>query len=221
MLIGELAPIGERARSSRSALAPLPFLRALGCVDRHYRALQTGRCRGFRPAGADALGHHPHGKRLAPDQHNPDPDEAQIGDLARLERAVDRLTAGRRLRVTAPGLRRLPLHLTEFGYQTSPPDLAAGVTLAEQAAYLQQAAYVAWKDPRVRSLSLYQWHDEPVHHRGPGVRAYSGWQSGLRVPHGRAEAGAAASSRRRSSPTSRPAAPAGGCGGRSGPAART
>ena len=54
------------------------------------------------------------------------------------------------------------MHLTEFGYQTSPPDHAIGVTLAQQTRYLQQASYLAWRRPRVRGLSFYQWDDEPV-----------------------------------------------------------
>jgi hypothetical protein len=36
----------------------------------------------------------------------------------------------------------------------------------------------------VRSLSFYQWDDEPVISRGPGTRAYTGWQSGLRFVNG-------------------------------------
>jgi hypothetical protein len=89
---------------------------------------------------------------------------------------LDRLTAARRF--VAPG-GRFDLHLTEFGYQTSPPDHAIGITVDQQATYLQQAAYVAWRTPRVRSLVHYQWVDEPVRFRSPGLGAYAGWQSGL------------------------------------------
>ena len=77
------------------------------------------------------------------------------------------------------------VHLTEFGYQTSPPDHAIGITLTQQARYLQQAAFIAWRAQRVSSLSYYQWDDEPVIYRGRATRAYSGWQSGLRFVTGK------------------------------------
>ena len=51
---------------------------------------------------------------------------------------------------------------------------------SRQSRYLQQAAYLAWRLPRVRNLTQYQWRDEPVIVRGRGVKSYSGWQSGLR-----------------------------------------
>ena len=176
ILIGELAPIGSPNRSSPSPIAPLPFLRALGCVDAAYKPLRTGYCRGFRPAAGDALGYHPHGVQNAPDRANRDRDEAQIADLPRLLAVLDRLT--RAGRIAAPR-RRLDLYLTEFAYQTSPPDHAVGVTLAQQTRYLQQSAYIAWRNPRVRNLTQYQWLDEPVLERGVGKKAYARWQSGL------------------------------------------
>jgi hypothetical protein len=182
VLLGELAPVGDPPRSNNTSLAPLPFLRAMGCVDRAYARIRGGRCAGFKPAAADAFGYHPHPVRNAPDHVNRDRDEAQIADLGRLLATLDRLTS--RHRILAPG-NRFPVHLTEFGYQTSPPDHAIGVTLAQQTRYLQQASYVAWRSPRVRSLSFYQWDDEPVLSRGSGTRAYTGWQSGLRFVDGR------------------------------------
>ena len=91
---------------------------------------------------------------------------------------LDRLRAKKRLRVSGN------IHLTEFGYQTYPPDPAVGIALACRRAYLQQAAYVAWKSKRVRGLSFYQWDDEPVVNRGSGTKRYSGWQTGLRFNDG-------------------------------------
>jgi hypothetical protein len=183
VLIGELAPIGASTGSrATSRIAPLPFLRAMACVDEKYKRIRTGRCRSFKPARADAIGYHPHGVKNAPDVANRNKDEAQVADLPRLFGVLDRLSRLKRL-VPARS-RRFDVHLTEFGYQTSPPDHATGITLAQQALYLQQAAYVAWRHPRIRSLVHYQWLDEPVHYRGTGSLAYAGWQSGLLLVDG-------------------------------------
>ena len=177
VLIGELAPIGFGPRGERKIMAPLRFFRALGCVDERFRPLRSGPCRDFEPVTADGVGHHPHPVDLAPDQPSGEPGWAKMGDLRRFGRTLDRLTARRRIRVTGGG--RLPLHLTEFGYQTSPPDHAVGIPMDRAARWIQQTTYLAWRDPRVRSLVHYQWEDEPVRWRGNGSLAYAGWQSGL------------------------------------------
>ena len=54
-----------------------------------------------------------------------------------------------------------------------------GVSLTKQSRYLQQGAYLAYRDPRVRLLTQYEWRDEPVR-RSTGGDPYAGWQSGLR-----------------------------------------
>ncbi len=178
VLIGELAPIGEGRR------APLAFLRAFGCVDRAFRPVTRGRCRSFRPAAADGFGHHPHGQHASPTNVSSNPDWAKVAELGRLERVLDRLTSAHR--IVAPG-DRFDLWLTEFAYQTNPPDRDDGVSLGRQARWLQLAAYRAWRDPRIRSLTLYQWEDEPTYRRNPGGSPFAGWQSGLRFADGRAK----------------------------------
>ena len=40
---------------------------------------------------------------------------------------------------------------------------------------MQEAAYIAWRDPRVQMIAQYLWHDE----RMAGGKRYTGWQSGL------------------------------------------
>jgi hypothetical protein len=54
-----------------------------------------------------------------------------------------------------------------------------------QARWLQQAAYLAWRDPRVECLMQYVWMDEPLLPRGLGPKAFAGWQSGLMYADGR------------------------------------
>ena len=63
-----------------------------------------------------------------------------------------------------------PLWLTEYGYQTNPPDRLLGVSQALQAQYLGAAALRVWKQPGVTILIQYLVRDEPN---------VAGWQSGL------------------------------------------
>jgi len=66
--------------------------------------------------------------------------------------------------------------LTEYGYQTNPPDRTFGVSYTKQAEYLKQAFAVARKNPRVDMMLWFQLKDEP---------ALSGWQSGLLTVRGK------------------------------------
>jgi hypothetical protein len=178
VMIGALAPRGESGRSRNSELRPLAFLRAMGCVDARHRRVRTGPCRGFRPAQAYGLAYHPHSTRSGPTAPARHADDAQMGDLGKLVRAVDAITRANGLRSRAPG-GRFPLYLTEWGYETRPPDTVRGVSAARQSLWLQQGAYLAWRNPRVRNLTQYAWRDEPYR-----VNA-AGWQSGLRYVNGR------------------------------------
>ena len=56
----------------------------------------------------------------APDEHDPNPDQAAMADLPRVEQALDKVAA--RGGIVPVGAARMPLYLTEFGYQTRPPD---------------------------------------------------------------------------------------------------
>jgi hypothetical protein len=60
--------------------------------------------------------------------------------------------------------------LTEYAYQTNPPDDVLGVSPALQAAYLAQAALRAYELPRVDMLIQFLYRDEPD---------AGAWQSGL------------------------------------------
>ncbi len=70
----------------------------------------------------------------------------------------------------------MPIHYTEFGFQTDPPDRLFGVPPRRQAEYLNQADWMAFRDPRIRSVAQYKLVDEP---------ALSSFQSGLRYVDGR------------------------------------
>jgi hypothetical protein len=68
-----------------------------------------------------------------------------------------------------------PLWLTEYGYQTNPPDPLLGVTQAQQAAFVGEAAMKVWRQSGVTMLIQFLIRDEP---------AVGGWQSGLVTVHG-------------------------------------
>lgn len=183
VLMGALAPRGHKPTRRNAQMRPLEFIRALGCVNARYRRIRTGSCRGFQPPTADGFAYHPHGVLRAPDEPAPERDNAAIADLGRLGSTLDRVTRAGGLRPSTG--RRFNLHLTEYGYQTRPPDPYAGVSPAAQARWIQQGAYLAWRDPRVKSIVQYEWRDEPIASRGLGPRAFAGWQSGLLFADGR------------------------------------
>jgi hypothetical protein len=63
-----------------------------------------------------------------------------------------------------------PLWLTEYGYQTNPPDRVLGVSPGRQAATIGQAALRVWEQPGATVLIHFLVQDEP---------SLGGWQSGL------------------------------------------
>ena len=62
------------------------------------------------------------------------------------------------------------LWITEYGYQTRPPDRSFGVTWVKQAQYLTQAYKLARKNPHITMMLWFLLRDEG---------RLSGWQSGL------------------------------------------
>jgi Cellulase (glycosyl hydrolase family 5) len=180
-LIGNLASSGSQGRGRRFPIRPLQFLRAMACVDGRLRVVRRGRCRRFRPVPADGIGHHPYQFFRPPSRGAPHPDDAGIADARRLLRLADALVRRGRVRAS----RRLDLHYAEFGYQTDPPDPFAGIALSRHARWLQEAAYLAWRTPRVRSLNQFRLTDGAV--SGSGFSAFREFQTGLLFRDGRAK----------------------------------
>jgi hypothetical protein len=81
-----------------------------------------------------------------------------MATLERLEAEVARAFGSKRI------------WLTEYGYQTNPPDRWLGVSRELQARYLAEAALRAYRSPRVDMLIQFLVRDEPIEAR---------WQSGL------------------------------------------
>ncbi|MHB8658444.1 MAG: hypothetical protein ACYC91_10905 [Solirubrobacteraceae bacterium] len=197
ILIGELAPEGYSARGAYVAMTPMPFLRALYCVDARWRPV-SGRAASWlgcprhesratfvkaNPGLFDATGfaHHPYYFFHPPSYSAPDPDFVPIANLGRLERGLDRVYRAYHVH------RRIPIYLTEYGYQTDPPDPYEPVSPAQQAAYLNQADYMAWRDPRVRSVAQFLLFDAAPdpRYRPTSFKYWDTFQTGLLFASGK------------------------------------
>ena len=189
ILVGQMASTGHTDPGYTLGMQPLRFLRALFCVDSNYRELR-GKAAALRncpttAAGARQFpklhpglfqatgwGHHPYHLTEAPNVPSPggvDADWVTFADLPKLERALDRVQ-----RDYGSG-RRLPLYLTEYGFDTKPPQPVNAVSPPTQAAYLNQAEYMAWRDPRVMTLSQYLLRDDRLEYGA----IFSAFASGL------------------------------------------
>jgi hypothetical protein len=148
---GGTAPRGNNDPSStRPSISPLAFLR------------------GVKKAGLktfDAWAHHPYYAGPS-EQPTTKPVTAKgapatavtLGNIGDLIHLVTQLYGNKRI------------WITEYGYQTNPPDPLFGVSYAKQALYLKQAFGIARKNPRIDMMLWFLLKDEPN---------LSGWQSGL------------------------------------------
>jgi hypothetical protein len=198
-VLAETAPRGSSRTRAVSPMRPLLFIRELYCLDRRLRPYRGSRA-AVRDCPTDAAGrrrfvadhpglfqatgwaHHPYALEVAPRVRDRHPEQVTISTLSRLTRTLDRVF--RRYRVR----RRLPIWLTEYGYQTNPPDPVVGVSWNRQAAYLNQAEAIAYRNRRVRSLTQFLLVDDgPNRRHAPSDVRYWGstFQSGLVTTGGR------------------------------------
>src|SRR6478752_3668497 len=70
-------------------------------------------------------------------------------------------TISRLVTLVSRNFPRARIWLSEYGYQTDPPDHLLGVSPALQARYESEGAYVAWRTPRVDLLIHFLYRDEP------------------------------------------------------------
>jgi hypothetical protein len=189
ILVGELASTGHANPGYSLGMQPLRFLRALFCVDKNYHAL-SGRAassrgcpttasasRKFRsqnPVLFQATGwsHHPYRVTSTAPPNTPsprqDPDWVTMADLSKLESALDKVQ-----RVYGSH-KRYNLYLTEYGYNTDPPQSGNAVSPDTQATYLNQAEYMAWHDKRIQTLTQYTLRDSATN-----LNIFSSYAAGL------------------------------------------
>jgi hypothetical protein len=140
------APRGNNnPRGAKPSVSPIAFMRA------------------FRQAGRvpfDAYAHHAYygAPSERPSTRPRGLTAVTLGNIDVVVREVTRLFGPKRI------------WITEYGYQTNPPDRIFGVSWARQAQYLEQAHAIARRHPRIDMLLWFLLRDEP---------RLSGWQSGL------------------------------------------
>jgi hypothetical protein len=115
----------------------------------------TAWVRGMWAAGArfDAYAHHPY-----PSSPAETPSSGGCRDCPSITMA----TLPKLLILVRRSFGPKPVWLTEYGYQTNPPDTFLGVAPRKQATMLSLAAMRAWRLPRVTMLIQYLYRDEPV-----------------------------------------------------------
>ncbi len=185
--LGETAPLGDdpsgcsaqrslrvprRCASRILKTSPETFLRGVFCLNRSGRRLSGAegsdqRCGGYKRLNVTGYAHHPYtrgGSR--PPLSRVNAGEITIGSASRLSRLLDQAARARRI----PS--RLPIHYTEHGWQTK-PDLIFGVTDDQQAEYINQSDWIAFKNARVHTVAQYKIVDDE--------NIGSGFQMGLRL----------------------------------------
>jgi hypothetical protein len=143
---GATDPFGNnQPRAKRQSISPLAFLRSVKKFGlRHF----------------DAWAHHPYAGRPTekPTTKPRAKTSVTLGNFGDLVKELTRLYGKKRI------------WITEYGYQTRPPDKVSGVSWKTQAKYLSQAYAIARKNTRVDMMIWFLMKDE---------QRLSGWQSGF------------------------------------------
>jgi hypothetical protein len=180
VLIGALSAEGMEDKGPRRGMPPLHFLRELACVDRRGRPLRRRACANFKPLRADGFSQHPYSLYSAPNVPSEERDYVRMGDLRKLSALLGRLH--RRGRIESP----LPIYVTEYGYETNPPDVIRGVSLRSQARYHGHATFLAWRQSDIAMFAQFLLHDiPPPEGSNDPVEASRDWHSGLYFHDGR------------------------------------
>jgi hypothetical protein len=205
ILLGATAPKGSTDVGISRPMNPQLFIRELYCVDRNNQAYRgaAAKVRGCPQSGDvsklpaqhpvlfrnTGFSHHPYELTFSPSTKPPERSFYTMANLRGLSHTLRFAYLRYRQSVPSTGV---PLYLSEYGYQTNPPD-RIGVSLRKQAAYLAEAEYLAWRTPAVRAFSQYLLYDngEPItktfqtgllFHDGREKPAYQGYKIPIFLP---------------------------------------
>lgn len=167
-----------RPRTVRSRMAPLRFMREMACVGRDLRPMRRRECRDFEPIPGDGWSHHPYSIGLTPWQRDPLTDNVRMADLGRMTSLLGRLNDRGRMK------RRMDVWVTEYGYETSPPDPIQRFTPNHQARFLPEAELLAYFNPNVRSFAQFLLRDLPERQASTPRLRWRDYQTGLQFADG-------------------------------------
>lgn len=182
ILFGELLPIGRSGFRPNINVKPLRFLREFFCVDSKFKrfrgsAARRRSCSRYRRlTGVNGFAYHPYTRPSGPMTPEPTRDDATIRSLGRVLRVLDRARSTRRI-----GGGRMNIHVTEFGFQSNPPDRFQ-TRLGRIPAFLGQSEWLAFRNRRVSTWSQYTLVDDPL---GTDGDRFGTWQGGLKFVGGR------------------------------------
>ncbi|HWO16232.1 MAG TPA: hypothetical protein VNM89_05920 [Solirubrobacterales bacterium] len=129
-------------------IGPLDFTRRLLCMQGHKRPrASAGDCGGAIPFDIFAVNPYTTG---GPTHQGPHPDDVSLGDLPELQRLLRAADRAGRIR-GQPG--PTPLWITEFGWDTRPPD-PGGLPLRIAARWTAEAMFRAWR----AGVSAFIWY---------------------------------------------------------------
>lgn len=198
--IGETAPLGVPPESERRPLRPALFLREMFCLDSRLRKFRGSAARARNCGTVSKLSilekvprltfaHHPYTKKTSPLRRDKSRDAITIANLSTLPALLDRIA--RKTKLIPEGL---PIVLTEFGWETNPPDTFNGISLANQAEWNNLGDYAAYRNDRVFANTQFQLLDVVPRKEFPrNTKAYwFTYQSGLLFANGRAKPSAVA-----------------------------
>ncbi len=174
ILMGDLLPFARSGKTYPARVSPIKFLRELACVNSRYHAYRGAAaaargCTNYQPLPGTGIAYHPYTLAEGPDALTPLADDATINDLTRLDRALRKLA---RRFVD----HKMPIWITEFGFQTDPPDpFASPISLVPR--FMSESEWLAYHDRRVRSYAQYPLSDDST--AGRGLGRFHGFQSGI------------------------------------------
>ena len=156
ILLGETAPLGVDEKTGKSPMRPKQFLRELFSGD-----LGSG-------LPASGYAHHPYTKNQSPLQRDVHPDSLTMANISELGELLDQMAAS-----TGKVPANLPLYMTEYGFETNPPDPFSGISYDLQAKYNTLGEYLAYVNPRIASQAQFLLVDgAPVRSKPKTSKSY-------------------------------------------------